>query len=165
MMQLVRDEHAMILDFLKAQTAAEKSRLAADDDADAQAQACGGRPKRRGRRRAACGAASPPRRAAVRRRAVAARHRRGGGPSLRIACAARDCAQSRMQAPPPAPRRPARDPNSLLAKTLAIKDHVVAATLQVVSAIGSIPSWIASMGDRIGAAPTRIPSAAQLRAS
>jgi hypothetical protein len=33
MIQLLRDEHAAIVDFLKAQTAAEKSRLAAEDEA------------------------------------------------------------------------------------------------------------------------------------
>jgi hypothetical protein len=49
---------------------------------------------------------------------------------------------------------PAQQPNSLLAATLDVKDHVVDTTLhatwQAVSTIGSIPSWIASFGSRIG---------------
>ena len=36
MLQLVRDEHAMIFDYIKAQTAAEKSRNAAEDKEDAR---------------------------------------------------------------------------------------------------------------------------------
>ncbi len=39
MMQLVRDEHAMIVDYLKTQMAAQKSRLAAEDEASAHAAA------------------------------------------------------------------------------------------------------------------------------
>ena len=39
MLQLVRDEHAMIFDYIKAQTAAEKSRNAAEDKEDARAVA------------------------------------------------------------------------------------------------------------------------------
>ena len=39
---------------------------------------------------------------------------------------------------------------SFLAKTIGIKDHVVAATQRVVSAIGGIPTWIGAIGDRIG---------------
>ena len=38
-MQIVREEHAMILDFLKAQRAAEKRRLAAAEEEDASAAA------------------------------------------------------------------------------------------------------------------------------
>ena len=39
MLQLVRDEHAMMFDYIKAQTAAEKSRNAAEDREDARAVA------------------------------------------------------------------------------------------------------------------------------
>src|SRR5580692_5035314 len=39
MMQMVRDEHAIIIDYLKAQRAEEKSRNAAADEADARAAA------------------------------------------------------------------------------------------------------------------------------
>jgi hypothetical protein len=37
---------------------------------------------------------------------------------------------------------PARDPDSFLAKTIDLKDHVVAATQRMVTTIGSIPSWL-----------------------
>jgi len=43
-----------------------------------------------------------------------------------------------------------QDDDSLLAKTIGIKDHVVAVTQRAVSAVGVIPSWIGSIGDRIG---------------
>jgi hypothetical protein len=43
--------------------------------------------------------------------------------------------------------QPAPQPKSLLSRTLDLKDHMVGATLHAVSAIGAIPSWIASMGD------------------
>jgi hypothetical protein len=45
---------------------------------------------------------------------------------------------------------PAPESKSLLTRTIEIKDHVVGATLHAVSAIGSIPSWIASMGGGSG---------------
>ena len=46
--------------------------------------------------------------------------------------------------------RLARDPDSLLAKTLDLKDHVVAVTKQAVSALGDM---FASVGERIGGSP------------
>ncbi len=55
--------------------------------------------------------------------------------------------------------RLARDPNSLLAKTLDLKDHVVAATRHVVSAIGEV---FASVGETIGGA---IPGARQFNSA
>ncbi len=58
------------------------------------------------------------------------------------------------EASPPADRL-ARDPDSLLAKTLDLKDHVVAATWHAVTAIGDA---FASVGERIGgAAPNARP--------
>ena len=60
----------------------------------------------------------------------------------------------RNEASPPADRL-ARDPDSLLAKTLALKDNVVAATWHAVTAIGDA---FASVGERIGgAAPNARP--------
>jgi hypothetical protein len=51
--------------------------------------------------------------------------------------------------------RLARDPDSLLAKTLDLKDHVVAATKQAVAALGDM---FASVGERIGgSAPSARP--------
>jgi hypothetical protein len=43
-----------------------------------------------------------------------------------------------------------RDDDSLLAKTMGVTDHVVAATQRAVSTIGVIPSWIGSIGNRLG---------------
>ena len=46
--------------------------------------------------------------------------------------------------------RLASDPDSLLAKTLDLKDHVVAATKQAVNALGDM---FASVGERISGSP------------
>jgi hypothetical protein len=146
MLQLVRDEHAAIMDYLKAQIAAEKTRNAAADEADARAVADA--------KPAVEAAVAPPAHAAptvvVAAKAVAPRGRLVAAealPPLVIAQAVPDIGA--IAPPPPAPL-----PKSLLVKTLEIKDHVVGATLHVVSAIGSIPSWIASIGDRGGATST-----------
>ena len=44
----------------------------------------------------------------------------------------------------------ARDDDSLLGRTMGVTDHVIAATQRAVSTIGVIPSWIGSMGNRLG---------------
>lgn len=165
MMQLVRDEHAMILNYLKTQTAAEKSRLAADDKASARAEAEAKTAEAKtaevktaeakltaaGTRHLAA--------AAVVSKAAAARSKAPAVASVVIpthAPLAIAQAEPNDGAASPAPAAaPPRDPNPLLAKTLEIRDNVVDATRQAVSVIGSIPSWIASMGDRIGGAGNR----------
>jgi hypothetical protein len=147
MMQLVRDEHAMIVDYLKVQMAAQKSRIAAEDadsaraEADAKAAAAAAT-----RRLAAAAVAAKSVPARSKAPAVAAVVIPTHTPLVIVRAEATNSAA-------PA-ENPARDQDSLLAKTLNIKDHVVDATLHAVSAIGSIPSWIASMGDRIGGAST-----------
>ena len=146
MMQLVRDEHAVIIDYLKTQMAAEKNRHAAEDAAVADARLAAAEPP------APVAAPLPAPRAiatAVIAKPAPARTKVATAPvlpphaPLQIA-----------QADQPVSAAPAADPapesKSLLTKTIEIKDHVVGATLHVVTAIGSIPSWIASMGDRIG---------------
>lgn len=179
MMALVRDEHAMIIDYLKSQMAAEKSRAtvpaAADRDTDtddvaalAAVPAYSADPQG--------GAEIKPARAkmAVEKAAVekvalqaSARHIAAAVAAAKAAEAhSRTAAASSPQAPLviamaeqsgerddgaadgalPAGRI-ARDPNSLLAKTLDLKDHVVAATRHAVSAIGDM---IGSVGERIG---------------
>ena len=154
MLQLVRDEHAMIFDYIKAQTAAEKSRNAAEDKEDARVVA------------EAKPAAAP----VTRRPLVAAAP---GVSRIKVSAVAATLAPA-VHAPrviaqvehaaAGAPEIPAADaarqPDSLLAKTLTIKDSVVHATLHAVSAIGGIPNWIASLGDRLGGAST--PSASRL---
>jgi hypothetical protein len=156
MIQMVRDEHAMLIDYLKAQRTAEKNRLAGQDDANARAEADA---------KAAADAKANVEKA-VAEKAIA------GAAVRRVAAAAKPTA---ARAKPPVvavstpavtphaplviaqaeqndgaaaqPGRLARDPDSLLAKTLDIKDHVVDATRHVVSAIGDV---FASIGERIG---------------
>jgi hypothetical protein len=133
--------------------AAEKSRYAAEDQADAHAAT------------AAQASAAPPEDPAAELRSLATTLAASKPKSrIKVAAAAAPIlppheplvlAQAQAEqvaaAPPVANATPAPAPEqtSLLAKTLDIKDHVVHATLHVVSAIGSIPSWVASMGDRI----------------
>jgi hypothetical protein len=148
MVQLVRDEHAAVMDYLKAQIAAEKSRNAAADAADARAAA------------AAKDVAETPVVAPARVVPDLAVTAKGGASRAKPVAAASlppheplVIAQAApVTAAPLAP--PAQQPKSLLARTFDIKDHVVGTTLHVVSAIGGIPSWIASIGDRGGADKT-----------
>jgi hypothetical protein len=144
--KLVGEEHAMLRDFLLAQQAAEKNRAANADAADARA-AADAKP-----------AASAPRRAAVSLAAakpVAPRSK----PTV-VAAAANTAAAvtlpavvvagprpNAVSAPAPA-AAPARVHPWLVAQTLAVKDHVVTATLHAVMSIGGIPSWI---GHHVGA--------------
>jgi hypothetical protein len=148
MVQLVRDEHAAIMDYLKAEIAAEKSRNAAADAADSSAAA------------AAKAVAEAPAAAPARVVAAQAVPAKGGAFRTKPVVAAslppheplvivQAAPAAEAPAAPPAPQ-----PRSLLARTLDIKDHVVGATLQVVSAIGGIPSWIATIGDHGGGAST-----------
>jgi hypothetical protein len=43
-----------------------------------------------------------------------------------------------------------RDDDSLLTKTMGVTDHVIAATQRAVSTIGVVPTWIGSIGNRLG---------------
>jgi hypothetical protein len=156
MMQLVRDEHAAIMAYLKAQAAAEQSRYAAEDAADAQAVADA---------RAAAAANSVTTVAVVPPPVVT--HAKAFIPTSAAPAAPAAAAASAPSAPlaialavrndggAPAPAAVAaaaapQQPASLLAKTIDIRDHVIHVTLHAVSAIGGIPNWIASLGDRIG---------------
>ncbi len=150
MMQLVRDEHAVIIDYLKAQMAAEKNRHAAEDAAVADARleaaeppAPAAAPLPAPRAVATAGIAKPvPTRTKVATAPVLPPHA-----PLLIAQADQPVGAASVADPAP-------ESKSLLTRTIEIKDHVVGATLHVVSAIGGIPSWIASMGDRIGGSGT-----------
>jgi hypothetical protein len=158
MMQLVRDEHAVIIDYLKTQLAAEKNRHAAEDAAVADARLAAAEPP--------TPAAAPlpaPRAiaAAVIAKPVPARTKVATAPALPphapLQIAQADQAVSVAPMADPAP-----ESKSLLTRTIEIKDHVVGATLHAVSAIGSIPSWIASMGDRVGGSGTTSSSAGRM---
>ena len=177
---LVRDEHNAIVSFLKTQMAAEKSRLDAQDAETARAVA---EAKVAQENKAAqeiiaaqtgdgrdniVADAGP---AGIKLASAAVRRGTSNGqakvilPRVKPSSVAESPAQplaiaqadANVQPGEPAAEsdRLARDPNSLLAKTLDFKDHVVAATRQAVAAIGDVFS---SVGDRIsGGTPTPRP--------
>ncbi len=156
MMQFVRDEHAVIIDYLKIQMAAEKNRHAAEDAAVADARLAAADPP-------APAAAPAPRPVAIAvvAKPAPARTKVATAPVLPphapLQIAQTDPAVSATPAADPAP-----ESKSLLTRTIEIKDHVVGATLHAVSAIGNIPSWIASLGDRIGGSGTTSSSAGRM---
>lgn len=152
MVKLVRDEHTMIVDFLKTQMAAQKNKLVIEDAESAHAAAEAKIESDQAMQRVAATVAAlkttePRGKASAPVVAVAAL------PSAPVASAplviARAQAENGSLVSAPSA---ASGPKALLAKSLDIKDHVVDATLHAVSAIGSIPSWIASMGDRFNSA-------------
>jgi hypothetical protein len=150
MMQLLRDEHGLMLDFAKEQVASEKSRGAAgpierSDPAEAEASVAPpaqvtptplSRPT-------PVVALSAPKAAAPRSKTPVM--------SASTSAPLSSAAPSQPPAPQPAAPQPAaRTDDSLLAKTIGIKDQVVSATQRAMSAtIGVIPSWFGSLGDRI----------------
>jgi hypothetical protein len=137
MMALVRDEHAMIVNYLKTQMAAEKTRQAAQAvDAGSQTPEI--------KREDANVAAVPIRRAVVTSPATksAASHAK---PLPVVAAAPHAPLVIAMAETPANPGgnaaaadRSGRDPDSLLAKTLDLKDHVVNATRHVVGMISDV---------------------------
>ncbi len=135
MMQLLRDEHALIVNFLRAQRVEEKTRLAAEDEVPRVAVEGAPAPAPASPRQVVAMVAPKP--AAPRRKTAVV------GASLPPLVIAQ--AQQNETVKPAA-----GNPDSLLAKTFGIKDHVVAVTQRVVSVIGGIPSWIGSIGDHIG---------------
>jgi hypothetical protein len=161
MMQLVRDEHAVIIGYLQTQMAAEKNRHAAEDAAVADARLAAAEPSAP----AAVPVPAPrPVATVVAAKPVPARTKVATAPVLPphapLLIAQTDQAVS---ATPVAEPAPAPESKSLLTRTLEVKDHVVGATLHVVSAIGNIPSWIASMGDRVsGSSDTTSSSAGRM---
>jgi hypothetical protein len=153
MMAMVRDEHAMMMDYLKSQMTAEQKRDAAEDAASARAEADA--------KAAADNAAQVPNaksatEAPVRQLAASQPAPVHTKKAVAVAAAAPSAPLVIAQADLPADQdddtvapgdRLARDPNSLLAKTLDLKDHVVAATRHVVTAIGGV---FTSVGQSIG---------------
>ncbi len=157
---LVRDEHEAIVGFLKAQLAAEKSRLAAQDADTARAVADAKLvDTSEGRERATTepttaeiklAAIAPPRRAVPTAAAKPTLPRPKPASAQETApaqVAVIEPERVSQQDAAASPDRLARDPDSLLAKTLDLKDQVVAATKQAVTAIGDA---FASVGERIG---------------
>jgi hypothetical protein len=180
MMALVRDEHAMIIDYLKAQMAAERSRAAGEDadlaraqqdsklaearQADAKnADAKNADAKNAATQTIALSDAKPadlkPALDVVARRGAPAA---AAKPIVWHAKPVATVAANTVPLPTPAPRAPlviaqadpsqdapptdrlASDPDSLLAKTLDLKDHVVAGARHAVSAIGDVFAAVGS---------------------
>ena len=165
---LVRDEHDAIIGYLESQMAAEKNRLAAQDAETARAVADAKAEKEKavadlaaGETRlvevklasTAAGRSAPapvpqPKLAPPRTKPAAAAA--SSRTPLVIAQAGQQAGQvAEQNVGAPASDRLARDPDSLLAKTLDLKDQVVAATRNAVAAIGDV---FTSVGERIGGA-------------
>jgi pyruvate/2-oxoglutarate dehydrogenase complex dihydrolipoamide acyltransferase (E2) component len=142
MMQLLRDEHVAIVDFVKGQAAIDKTRGAPEPEAQQAAAepapasvppATPVLPPSRPNTATAMATPKP----AVR-----------GKTPLAIAPAP---AATPVAAADAAAQPAVRADDSLMAKTIGIKDRVISATQRAVSAtVGFIPSWFGSVGDRIG---------------
>jgi hypothetical protein len=137
MMQLLRDEHGLMLDFAKEQVAGEKNRSDADqrernDAVEASAvppaQVTPAPPLPRPMPVVATAAPKPG--SSHSKNPVAAVSQPAPPPAIP------------QPAPQPPPQAAARTEDWLLAKTIGIKDQVVSVTQRAVSAtIGVIPSW------------------------
>ena len=157
---LVRDEHDAIVGYLKSQMTAEKNRLAAQDAETARAVADAkaaqdneAQEKTLAEQNAVdikLSAAMPARHlaSAMSAKAVLPRAKLAAAPKP-VAATQVAMVQSEQnpQQNAASTHRLARDPDSLLAKTLDLKDHVVAVTKQAVAALGDM---FASVGERIG---------------
>jgi hypothetical protein len=142
MMQLLRDEHVAIVDFVKGQAAIDKTRGAPEPEAlqaaaePAPASVPPATPVLPPSRPNTATAMATPKPAV-----------RGKTP-LAIAPAP---AATPVAAADAAAQPAVRADDSLMAKTIGIKDRVISATQRAVSAtVGFIPSWFGSVGDRIG---------------
>ena len=158
MVKLVRDEHGAVMDYLKAQIAAEKARNSSADAADARAVANA----KLASDRAAADKLAAEVLAATSDKAVPVTAKAATSRKVVAVAAAVPWHEPLVVAQivpvaataPVAQPAPTQQPKSLLAKTLDVKDHVVAVTSHAawtaVSAIGNLPSWIASIGDHGG---------------
>jgi hypothetical protein len=144
MMQLLRDEHGAIVSFAKEQAASEKSRGAADQEP--QRSVAEAAPASAPQAALAPAAPRPNFTAVAASKPTAVRGKNSVvGSSLPAPAATPNHATEAAVQPA------ARADDSLLAKTLGIKDRVVSVTQRAVSAtIGVIPSWFGSVGDRVG---------------
>jgi hypothetical protein len=141
MMQLLRDEHGMIIDFVKEQVASEKSRGSADQSGQRGVTEASASP--------AVQVVPPPTQRPIPVVALAAPKPVAPRSKNQVVGASLP-APAQGQPADPVPQA-ARTDDSLLAKTIGIKDQVVSVTQRAVSAtIGVIPSWFGSLGDRIG---------------
>src|SRR5579885_3451219 len=149
MMALVRDERAMITDYLKSQMAAEKSRVAKQDADLARAA----EDARLAEDKAADSKPAVDIKAAVE---VVPRHSMAAAASKPVVYRTKPLAAQAAVAAPRAPMVIAQadqgadsapasdraDPDSLLAKTIELKDRMLTTTRHVVSAIGDMFSTL-----------------------
>ncbi|MBV1699249.1 MAG: hypothetical protein KGQ47_12980 [Hyphomicrobiales bacterium] len=140
MMSVLRDEHALVADFLKAETAGEKQRAQAAAQASTD-EAVAAEPNRAAAESPVIAASRP--QAAVAPVSGAATH----GKAPVVVASLRPL----VIAPPLGSEGavPTTGRGSAFF-TEVIKDRVVAATQRAVAAIGGIPSWFGAIGDRIG---------------
>jgi len=136
MMQLLRDEHGLIVNFLNARIANEKPQIAAADGAPRVAADVEPATAMASPRQALAMAATKPAAALRNKTPVVG----ASLPPLVIAQARQD----------ESVKPDVGGSDSLLAKTIGIKDHVIAVTHHVVSVIGGIPSWIGWIGEHAG---------------
>jgi hypothetical protein len=170
---LVRDEHDAIIGYLKSQMAAEKNRLAAQDAETARAVADAKAEKEKAAADLAAvetkltevklastavsrsaPAAGTQTKIALPRAKPATPATSGRAPLVIAQVSQQQASQQQageqaLAQNEVASDRLARDPDSLLAKTLDLKDQVVAATRHAVTAIGDV---FASVGERFGGA-------------
>jgi hypothetical protein len=128
MMQLLRDEHGLMVAFLNAQLAREKAKLAAEDAVPDTGEAA-----------AAANAANTPIQtpAATATKPAALAHVRT---AIALPVSAPLVIAQAQQADGAGAASPV--PQSLSAKTVGLKEHVVSVTHRVVSVLGGIPGWI-----------------------
>jgi hypothetical protein len=143
MMQLLRDEHGLIIDFVREQVASEKSRGSADQSGQRVTEASAP---------PAVQVAPSPVQRPIPVVALAAPNPAAPRSKNQVVGASLPApALAQAQPADPVPQAAPRTDDSLLAKTIGIKDQVVSVTQRAVSAtIGVIPSWFGSLGDRIG---------------
>jgi hypothetical protein len=133
MMGLLRDEHALVMNYLKAEMASEE-KLAADDGAS-----------RARVEPARVSVIAAPRQAVVTATKPSASHSKSA-----LAVASRPPLVIARVQENAAAKPVGSDDDSLLAKTIGIKDRVVAVTQRAVTVFGGIPAWFGSIGDPAG---------------
>jgi hypothetical protein len=148
MMQLLRDEHGLMVAFLNAELAREKAKLAAEDAVAGSGQAAN-----------AANTANPltetPAATAARPAPLHVKTVVAAPISAPLVIAQAQQIDGASAASPAS--------RSLIAKTVGLKDHVVSVTHRVVSVLGGIPSWIGLL--RPGAPERPRPAADMVTAS
>jgi hypothetical protein len=154
MMQLLRDEHGLIGNFVKAQVANEK--MANEKSANerklggtAAGESTAPVPAEAQPVAAVTSAPPAPRPTPI----VAFAPAKPAAPHVKppvVGASLPPLAAAPLQQGESAPPPTARNDESLLAKTIGIKDRVVGVTQRAASVIGGIPSWFGALGDRIG---------------